>query len=191
MKILEFGKWHKWGGLLLVAALSGCSSMAVGTAPTMAETDSLVVLPIANYTETPDAGHRAQSIAQSILHQRGFRTLQEYPHAGDADLLAGNQSEQAKKQAMDWARSVGARYALTGSVQEWRYKVGLDGEPAVGLTFNLLDVDSGAIVWSAAGSRSGWSRSSLAGVGQKLIQQLLAPLSVKKASARAATYSYG
>ncbi|KAA0911092.1 penicillin-binding protein activator LpoB [Pusillimonas sp. ANT_WB101] len=180
MKILEFGKRYKWGALLLVAVLSACTSMAVGTAPPMVGADSLVVLPIANYTETPDAGHRAQSIAQSILQQRGFRTLQEYPRSGDADLLAGNQSDQAKKQAIDWARSVGARYALTGSVQEWRYKVGLDGEPAVGLTFNLLDVDSGAIIWSATGSRSGWSRSSLAGVGQTLIQQLLAPLVVQK-----------
>lgn len=180
MKILEFGKLYKWGGLLLVAALSACSTMAVGTAPTLAGADSLVLLPIANYTETPEAGQRAQSIAQSILHQRGFRTLQEYPQASGADLLAGNQSDQAKKQAMDWARSVGARYALTGSVQEWRYKVGLDGEPAVGLTFNLLDVNSGAIVWSATGSRSGWSRSSLAGVGQTLIEQLLTPLATQK-----------
>lgn len=180
MKSLEFRKHYKWGGLLLLAALSACSSMAVGTAPPMTVTDRLVVLPIANYTETPEAGQRAQSIAQSILHQQGFQTLQEYPQAGGPDLLAGNQSDLAKKQAMDWARSVGARYALTGSVQEWRYKVGIDGEPAVGLTFNLLDVDSGAIIWSATGSRSGWSRSSLAGVGQTLIQQLLAPLAAQK-----------
>lgn len=180
MKILEIGRLCKWSGLFLVAALSACSTMDVGTAPTLAVADSLVVLPIANYTETPEAGQRAQSIAQSILHQRGFHAVQEYPQEGGADLLAGNRSDQAKKQAMDWARSVGARYALTGAVQEWRYKVGLDGEPVVGLTFNLLDVNSGAIVWSATGSRSGWSRSSLAGVGQTLIQQLLAPLGVQK-----------
>lgn len=180
MKILKIGNLYRWGGLALIAALSACSTMEVGDAPAMASADNMVVLPIANYTETPEAGQRAQSIAQSILHQRGFNGLQEYPQEGGPDLLGGSQSEQAKKQAMDWARNVGARYALTGSVQEWRYKVGLDGEPVVGLTFNLLDVNSGAVVWSATGSRSGWSRSSLAGVGQTLIEQLLAPLSMQK-----------
>lgn len=179
MKTLGIGKFYRWSGIVLLAALSACSTMDVGDTPTLSNADGLAVLPIANYTETPEAGQRAQSIAQSILHQQGFKNLQEYPRDGSTDLLASYRSDQAKKQAMDWARSAGVQYALTGSVQEWRYKVGLDGEPAVSVTFNLIDVGSGAIVWSATGSRSGWSRSSLAGVGQTLIGQLLSPLRVQ------------
>ncbi len=79
-------------------------------------------------------------------------------------------------EALAWARGTGATHALTGSVQEWRYKVGVDGEPVVGLTFDLIDLGSGATVWSATGSRSGWSRSSVTGVGHALMRELLAPL---------------
>ena len=66
------------------------------------------------------------------------------------------------------------RHALVGAVDEWRYKVGVDGEPAVGLALQVLDLQSGNVVWSAVGARSGWSRESLAGVAQKLVRDLLA-----------------
>jgi hypothetical protein len=52
----------------------------------------------------------------------------------------------------------------------------VDGEPVAGVTFELVDVASGQIVWSATGSRSGWSRSSLANVASSLIGKLLAPI---------------
>jgi hypothetical protein len=45
-----------------------------------------------------------------------------------------------------------------------------------GLTFELIDVASGQVVWSATGTRSGWSRSSLSNVATTLIGGLLAPL---------------
>ncbi|EQD28248.1 lipoprotein, partial [mine drainage metagenome] len=78
--------------------------------------------------------------------------------------------------AMDWASQNRIQYALTGSVQEWRYKTGVDGEPAVSVTFNLVDMTTGKTVWSATGSRTGWSRSSVGSVGQTLIDQLLIPI---------------
>jgi hypothetical protein len=40
----------------------------------------------------------------------------------------------------------------------------------------VIDVESGKVLWSAAGSRAGWSRDALSGVAQKLEKQLLAPL---------------
>ncbi|GAB2892622.1 penicillin-binding protein activator LpoB [Paralcaligenes sp. KSB-10] len=176
MKTLGISKFLKWGSVMLLAVLAGCSTIDASNSPALTKADGLAVLPIANYTETPDAGQRAQSIAQSILHQKGFSGLQAYPNSDGADSLVGGNSDQTRTQALDWARNTGAHYALSGSVQEWRYKVGVDGEPVVGLTFNLIDLKSGAIVWSATGSRSGWSRSSVAGVGQTLIRQLLSPL---------------
>ncbi len=78
--------------------------------------------------------------------------------------------------ALEWARGERARYALTGAVQEWRYKVGVDGEPAVGISLQLIDVASGQVVWSATGGDSGCSRASLSGTAQKLLRRLLAPL---------------
>lgn len=46
----------------------------------------------------------------------------------------------------------------------------------MGLTFDVIDVASGKVVWSAAGSRTGWSRDALSGVAQKLEKELLGAL---------------
>ncbi|OWY37282.1 penicillin-binding protein activator LpoB [Xenophilus sp. AP218F] len=171
---------RKWTLALAVLALAGCSTINASQVPTFAKGQSWVLLPMANFTETPDAGARASSIAQSIMIQQGFADLRSYEAEADAaDLESDVERRQARAQSLDWARKSGARYALGGSVQEWRYKVGVDGEPVAGVTFDVVDLNSGKVVWSATGSRSGWSRSSLAGVGQTLIQQLLAPLAQK------------
>lgn len=165
------------GAAALVLVVAGCSTMNVGDAPNLPTTATWALLPIANNTETPEAGQRAESIAQSILVQKGFTDLHRYtgdPDGGDS-LVGGNNAQQ-RARALEWARKTGAKYALSGAVTEWRYKVGVDGEPVAGVTFDVIDVSNGNVVWSAAGSRSGWSRSSLAGVGQTLIRNLLAPL---------------
>lgn len=62
---------------------------------------------------------------------------------------------------------------MTGTVNEWRYKVGLDGEPAVSVTLKLIDMRNGRVIWSAVGSKMGSSRSSLGNVGQRLIDSML------------------
>ena len=76
-------------------------------------------------------------------------------------------------EALAWAREQGVRYALAGAVEEWRYKVGVDGEPAAGVTLQILDVASGDVLWSGTGGQSGWSREALSAVAQKLIRKLL------------------
>ena len=75
--------------------------------------------------------------------------------------------------ALAWAREQKLRYALAGSVEEWRYKVGVDGEPAAGITLHILDVASGDILWSGSGGQSGWSREALSAVAHKLMRKLL------------------
>ncbi len=162
-----------WGAVLVLA---GCSTLNVGTAPHLADDGRWALLPIANYTETPDAGERVDSIAESVLIQRGISGLQRYPLPAEEDSFLAGANTKTLNAALDWAGRAGMRFALSGSVQEWRYKTGVDGEPAVTLTFNLYDLRTGSIIWSATGSRSGWSRTSLGATGQELIGQLLAPL---------------
>ena len=57
--------------------------------------------------------------------------------------------------------------------------MGVDGEPAVGLTLQLKDVSSGKVVWSASGGKSGWSREALSAVAQKLTRDLLSTLTLQ------------
>ena len=48
----------------------------------------------------------------------------------------------SRAKLLAWARSTHARYAVTGAVNEWTYKVGLDGEPVVGIAIQLIDLSN-------------------------------------------------
>ena len=51
--------------------------------------------------------------------------------------------------------------------------MGGEGEPAAGVTLQILDVATGDTLWSGSGGQSGWSREALSAVAQKLIRKLL------------------
>jgi len=159
-----------------LAALAACSTIDVGQRAEIDRGARWAVLPLANHTETPQAGARAAAIVESVLRTRGIGDLARAPGNLGAETLFEPQDAQAVEKALAWARGAGIRYAVTGSVSEWRYKVGVDGEPAVGLTLQVIDVASGKVVWTAAGGRSGWSREALSAVAQKLVRDLTQPL---------------
>jgi len=161
-------------------ALGACSVVDhAGGDTVLAMNAKWVLLPIANHTDTPQAGLRAEAIAETLLRARGLQTLTHYPPEINPDALFEPAERKVQQDAQKWARDQGARYALSGSVDEWRYKVGVDGEPAVGMMLQVVDLQSGNVVWSAVGGKSGWSRESLAVVAQKLMRELLASATLK------------
>ena len=162
--------------LLLLAGLvflAGCSTIDTSRAPALDRNAPWVVLPFANHTETPLAGNRAEAIAESQLRASGIFRLRRYPASLQQESLFEPGGRQAHDAALEWARKEGASYALAGSVEEWRYKVGVDGEPAVGLTLSIIDLGKGETVWSGSGGQSGWSREALSAVAQQLTRRLL------------------
>ena len=161
---------------LTISLLAACSTIQVGRAPALERSAKWAILPFVNQTETPQAGLRAESIAENLLRADGINNLKRYPAALNTETLFEPMDRKQADAAMNWARSENIRYALVGSVDEWRYKVGIDGEPAAGVALQLVDVQSGQVVWAAAGGRTGWSRESLSGLAQKLIGKLLQPV---------------
>jgi hypothetical protein len=168
-------KWLLYG--IALCALAGCTVVdkVRGSAPPDLGA-RWVLLPIANHTETPQAGLRTEAIAEAVLRSLGVRNLERYPAALSADSLLDPAERKLAEQALAWAKGREARYAVSGSVEEWRYKVGVDGEPAVGMSLTVTDLSTGAVVYSAAGGKSGWSREALSAVAQKLLRDLLADL---------------
>lgn len=158
---------------VLVTALAACSTVDRGRAPALQANASWTVLPFANHTETPMAGNRAESIAEALLHAKGVGKVKRYTATAQQEALFDAGSNKRQEDALVWAREQGIRYALAGSVDEWRYKVGVDGEPAAGVTLQIIDIASGDVVWSGTGGKSGWSREALSAVAQKLIRELL------------------
>ncbi|GIL05891.1 MAG: pellicle/biofilm biosynthesis outer membrane protein PelC [Betaproteobacteria bacterium] len=159
-----------------LAALAACSTIDVAPRAELDRNARWAVLPLANHTETPQAGARAAAIVEGVLRTRGIGDLVRAPGNLGAETLFEPQDAQAIDKALAWARGAGIRYAVTGSVSEWRYKVGVDGEPAVGLTLQVIEVASGKVMWTATGGRSGWSREALSAVAQKLVRDLTQPL---------------
>ncbi|MBP0600581.1 penicillin-binding protein activator LpoB [Herbaspirillum sp. LeCh32-8] len=169
---------------VLAVGLAACTTTDIGRAPVLASNGQWGLLPFANHTETPQAGLRAEAIAESILRARGGANLRHYPATLNNETLFEPMDRKQMDAALEWARSENLSYALTGTVDEWRYKVGIDGEPAVGLTLQLVEVATGKVVWSAAGGKSGWSREALSAVAQKLSRTLLSPLTSLQRSAQ-------
>jgi len=164
--------------LLLAAALllgaAACSTLDRSEAPKLDGKAAWAVLPFANNTETPLAGNRAEAIAESLLRAAGIARVRRYPAKLAQDSLFEPGDRKLQDEALAWARGQGAKYALGGAVDEWRYKVGVDGEAAAGVALSIIDVASGEVLWSGVGGKSGWSRESLAAVAQQLMRSLLA-----------------
>ena len=163
--------------ILLLAALSlaGCATTDTGgTGPVIERNAKWVMLPVLNHTEVPQAGQRAEAITEGLLRAHGVSDLTRYPAVLNVDTLFEPSERKIMIEAEKWARIQNARYAIYGAVDEWRYKVGIDGEPAVGVALHIIDLQSNAVVWTGVGGKSGWSREALSAVAQKLIRQLLA-----------------
>lgn len=160
--------------LLFLAIAGGCA--VIDSSPRVPDLDrkaKWALLPIVNHTETAQAGLRAEAIAEALLRARGVVDLSRYPAALSRDALFEPVERKTQEEAAAWARGIPARYVVYGAVDEWRYKVGIDGEPAVGITLHIAEAATGKVLWSGAAARTGWSREALAAVAQKAMQELL------------------
>lgn len=160
--------------LLLVTALSaaGCVTLNQGGGAVSFQGE-WAVLPFVNNTETPYAGERAEAIAAALLYARGVRRLERPTAETRSDDLGMERGEKRQREALELARQKKVRYVLAGTVNEWRYKVGLDGEPVAGFTLQVLELPEGRVVWSGAAGKSGWSRDAVSSVAQQVLDRLL------------------
>lgn len=174
-------KTIRFGILFIVMMLSACAVVDQGISKKPMELNAKwALLPFANNTDVPQAGLRAESIIEPLMHNRGISNLLRYPPALNSDSLFEPAERKTSIEALKWAREQGVRYVVTGAVDEWHYKVGIDGEPAVGVALQVIDLsEHDRVVWSAVGAKSGWSRESLSGVAQKLLKDLLSGASMQ------------
>ena len=160
--------------------LVGCGTTAINyssTSPILSSKERWAVLPMTNHTETPQAGSRVSAIITGLLRIKGVNHVSMYRSKTSCDKLItcpGQMDSIYKIKA--WAKQKGVRYIMLGSVNEWHYKVGLDGEPVVNVVLKLMDIKTHKTIWSAVGSKTGNSRSGLSNVGQELIEEMLSGL---------------
>jgi hypothetical protein len=172
--------WHLITLIWIASLAAGCSVHEVQRGPALDRRSHWVLLPLRNQTETAQAGEKAEAILGTVLRVRGLDSLAPYqPPPEPAGEIPELDERRRADRALAWARSQGFTFAVTGSVEEWRYRTGLEGEPAVGLTIEVVDLTRNRVAWSASGARSGWGRDTLAGTAQTLIKSLIAELALR------------
>ena len=170
-------------GCCLVIALTACSHAVLQDDFAVSAEQSIVLMPVTTYSQAPQAGEKVEVLLESIWYQRKLPALTVYPrNLAYADALPPLNDYTRFQNLQAWLAEQGADYYVTGSVSEWRYKSGLDGEPAVGLSLTINDARTGKVVWTAATARSGWDRESLTATAQKLISKQLNTLRLEKLS---------
>jgi len=122
----------------------------------------ITVYAFKNYTETPQAGQRAASLVEGLLNAKGYTTINRI-----------EEIQRSEKEQRLRSQSGKGQYILLGSVSEWRYKTGIDGEPAISLQMKLIDTQNSRVIWSAVGSDNNWGNASIGTTAQGLFEKLL------------------
>lgn len=160
--------------VIMAMMLPGCTTINQSARESIPFAEEWVVLPFVNNTETPYAGERAEAVTVALLYARGVKQVSSPPASfREDDQLLPDRGVKRYQEALEWAKKKGARYAVSGTVNEWRYKVGLDGEPVAGITLQVVRITDGTVLWSGSGSKSGWSRDAVSAVAQQVIDRLI------------------
>ena len=169
-----------WTGFIALAGGIGCGSTTstVQRGPALHANARWALLPVANHSETPQAGERVEAVLETLLRRAGVQVLEMYPPPKQDENHVLVDDRQRYEEALVWARSQPFHYAVSGSVEEWRYKNGIDGEPAVGVTVKVSEVPTGRVLWSASGTRTGSGSDNASGTALLLLQTLTRELDV-------------
>jgi hypothetical protein len=168
---------HAWLVLAVIplVLLYACTSQTVSSnsGPRVYLNAPWVLLPSINNTETPQAGGRLDSIAVSLMRSQGVNLSIYSVSSQQDDGQFESADRRSQEAALAWAKKQGYRYAVAGSVDEWHYKVGLDGEPAAGVSLSIIDVATGQALWSGSAAGTGRSQQAISALTQELVNKLL------------------
>ena len=153
--------------LIIGIMIFGCTRIDKVTVFPGKKEELFAVIPFENYTITPLAGYRVATILEGVLRSKGYNLLNRVWNYKDEEPTAKDFDFWIKR-----AEKKGANIIILGSVNEFRYKTGIDGEPAVSITIYFYDVRRKKIIWSATVSSSGFSFSSLGVLCQELLEKV-------------------
>lgn len=156
--------------MLFMILMAGCSSITLTTSNAKLDKSRILAVDsFVNYTEVPMAGYRAAALVDAILLNRGYISKTIYTSPNEEYL----KPNAPLSDRLEQARKISADYLVSGEVIEWRYKTGIDGEPAVSLVLRVYDVNTAVVVYSATASKSGFGYSSVGVAAQDVIASMI------------------
>jgi hypothetical protein len=160
--------------LLLVSC--GSTNTTVHRTGPVRMTGRWALLPMVNNSETPQAGERVEAMLDTLLRKNGVAFLDRYPAPKEDDTHLVTSDRQRYEAALEWARTAKYDFAVGGSVEEWRYKSGLDAEPAIGVSMRVLEISTGKVLWAATGSKTGGASENTSATALKLLDSMVQEL---------------
>ncbi|WP_200763638.1 hypothetical protein [Nitrosophilus alvini] len=152
---------------LMLFFFSGCSLVYNTEAPKITKTEKFVILPFANFTQTPMAGYRVAGIAEGVFKSYGLVIKGSLWDIDERDYTLKEIREMIKKMEKN-----DTAYIITGYVNEYRYKTGIDGEPAVSITLKIYDTVQKKYIWGSVASKTGWSYQSVSTIAHELLNEM-------------------
>ena len=150
--------------IFLIAVFTGCTSVSNYTLMRQMPRDgAITVLPFQNNTNTPLAGQRAKNIVLNILRSKNYSVKSLF--IKDDYITRDDVKKIANK--------IRTKYYLFGSVNEWKYKTGIEAQPTVALSFSIIQSRTNRVVYSAVGAKNGWGDDSTSLLAQKLFLELI------------------
>lgn len=149
-----------------ILVLGGCASKEMAVNSSFSDVTrehnitKIFLTPLKNYTDVPMAGLRASNLIEGVLRAK--------------NIAVAIPSKKIKmKKICKNSIEKGFRYAMGGGVSEWRYKTGIDGEPAISLQVTLYDCEHKSALWSGTASSDDYWRASVGTTAQSTIESLL------------------
>jgi hypothetical protein len=118
----------------------------------------VAVLPFSNFTQDQFAGQKIQDIFVIELLSRNIVDIAE---AGEVHrILNDNRVTDVEKMSQDAIKKVGSdlgvQALVLGTVQEFQIdRMGPTASASVVLSFKMIEVDSGVVIWTTSVSREG------------------------------------
>ena len=159
------------GVAFFIFFIMGCSTIVNKKNVMLPMNKKYAIASFWNYTETPMAGLRASTIVESVLAQKNISLHSLI--SGSDEMELGKSKLMLLKQQKEEAKLINADYLIVGSVQEWRYKTGIDGEPVVSYSIRVIDLKTNKSVFNGVGAKSGWGHKSIGVVAQEIAQKLI------------------
>lgn len=151
--------------LIVPLLLFSFSCTQINRAPvTVPKKEKCAILPFSNLSDTPLAGERVAAILYGVMKSKGYN-VDLYFSPKEEDFTQ-QEIEKLEKEAEKEFNCI-----IGGSVNEWRYKVGIDGEPAVSVTYTVKNVKTGTIT-SGTVSGTDWGHKSLGLLTQELFNKV-------------------
>ena len=143
--------------------------------PSFTQGGQWAMSPLMNLTEIPHAGKRVSSILNTHLNSKGLNKVVSIQHkiSNKDSLSLHSQQNDFHKKSLDWAKNNNIQYLITGTVDEWRYKYGLHGEPTVGISLKIIDINESKVLWSSSGAKTGRGNQNLSGITNQLLATMM------------------